>query len=104
MQTLKLADDLFESMYRGIKRCTIRKGKRDVVPGNLLFESISGDQAAGVIVSEVRVKKLGELTDEEAQADGAANAAEMAEALKRFYPDINSESDITIVFFSMAGD
>ena len=97
-QKMWLVDDLFPALLSGDKTCTIRAGKRDFTEGSLTFESKTG-QAATVNVTEVRHKKLRDLTDREAQMDGALNAEDMADALKRFYPDIGPDSDITIVLY-----
>lgn len=99
-QSMALADDLFPSLEAGEKICTIRAGKRDFENGPLTFytSSRNGHQVT-VNVTEVRHKTLGELTDAEAQMDGASTAQEMAQALKRFYPDINADSMITIVIY-----
>lgn len=103
VQELKLADELFVDLIAGYKQVTIRNGKRDIKPGPLVFTGVNDlSLSAEVNVTEVVVKQLSELTDREAQADGALNAEEMAEALKRFYPDIKPESTITIVKFKVA--
>ena len=97
-QKMWLVDDLFPPLLAGEKLCTIRAGKRDFTAGPMTFESKSGLHAT-VNVTEVRHKKLSELTDREAQMDGALNAQDMADALKRFYPEIGPDSDITIVLY-----
>lgn len=99
-QRMALADDLFPALEAGFKLCTIRAGKRDIATGELTFFTTSRNgHEVKVNVTEVRYKKLGELTDAEAQLDGADNAAHMARALKRFYPDIDAQSMITIVLY-----
>jgi len=98
-QNMQLVNDLFPSLLAGWKQCTIRKGMRDIKPGALTFHAPDGSLKATVNVTEVRHKKLGELTDAEAQADGAENAAHMVAAMKRFYPDIGPDSDITVILF-----
>lgn len=101
MQDLKLANDLFIHLFDGTKRSTVRKGRRGIVPGSLALEAADGGGWGVVVnVTEVRHKKLSELTDEEAQSDNAASAKELAEAMKRFYPDITPDSDITIILFN----
>jgi hypothetical protein len=102
MQVLLLADDLMPSLKSGEKVCTIRSGKREIIQGNLFFKATDSGEYVKVYVTEVRHKTLGELTDEEAQMDGAADATEMAAALKRFYPDIDANSDITIVLYYLS--
>jgi hypothetical protein len=96
-QRMPLADDLFPFLVSGDKVCTIRAGKRDIEPGEMTF--YTKWREADVMVTEVRHKKLSELTDHEAQLDGANNAAHMAECLKRFYPDIGPDSIITVVLY-----
>ena len=102
MQRLLLAEDLMLSLKSGEKVCTIRSGMRDITSGNLFFEAVDSGEVVKVYVTEVRHKTLGELTNEEAQMDGAADATEMAAALKRFYPDIDTNSDITIVMYYLS--
>ena len=102
MQILLLADDLMPSLKSGEKVCTIREGKRDIRIGTLLFEAVKTGERVKTYVTKVVHKSLGALTDEEAQMDGAETAVEMAGALKRFYPDINLDSDITIVKYYLS--
>lgn len=102
MQILLLADDLMPSLKSEKKICTIRAGKREIYSGNLFFEAVDSGEVVKVYVTEVRHKTLGNLTNEEAQMDGAETAEEMADALKRFYPDIDADSDITIVMFYLS--
>lgn len=99
MQTLKLADDLFPSLLDGTKLCTIRRGERDISLDRLTFENVSETQFAVVFVTSVRKTFIDLLTDEEAQADGAKNAEDMFQSLKRFYPDLEKDSPITIIQF-----
>jgi hypothetical protein len=100
MQELKLANDLFLCLFEGTKRATVRKGRREIAKGALALEAAEGGGWGAIVnVTDVRHKKLSELTDEEAQADNADNAAALADALKRFYPDIAPDSEITVILF-----
>lgn len=99
MQELKLADDLFVSLFEGSKRATVRAGKREIAKGSLAFEAASGGWGVIVNVTDVRHKKLSQLTEQEAAAEGAESAAHLANALKRFYPNLTPDSDITVVLF-----
>lgn len=99
MQELKLADDLLAGLKSGRKTCTIRAGKRDITCGLLVFSGVDSWEDVAVMVANVAHKKLAELTDAEAQLDGAESAEGMAETLKRFYPTIDPDSDITVVEF-----
>lgn len=101
MQTLKLADDLFPGVLDHSKQMTLRKGFRDIRPGLMQLESVSGALPTVIVgVREVRFKRLRDLTLEEARADGFETLDEVIPSMRRFYQDINADSEITLVFFS----
>lgn len=101
IQTLMLAEDLFPALVTGQKTVTIRTGDRDIKLGKLRFASTEGRIPVDVDVYRVTKTYMCELSDDLAQRDGAANATEMFEAMKRFYPNINWDSVITIVEFNI---
>ena len=104
MQSLMLIEDLFEPILRGTKHCTIRKGQRPIESGSLLFKSTSGNLQIEVNVTDVLVKHAGDITDEEAQKDGAKNAEDLLKNLRVFYPHLVDDDVVTIVTFErMAG-
>ena len=102
MQSLVLANDLFSRFEAG-KRATVRAGHRDIRLGALDFQSAEEQNGQFlhemVEVVEVRHKLAGDLTYEEAQADGAATNNDLITALLRFYPKLQPEDEVTIVFF-----
>ena len=102
MQSLKLADDLFPAVLARTKRNTVRSGRRDIAPGPLAFEPTSG-RGDPVVVNVVSVahQRLRDLTDDQARRDGADTAAELAVAMRRFYPDIGPDDEITVVEFAL---
>ncbi len=100
MQELKLADDLFVGLFDGSKNATIRLGKREIVLGALALEAVSGGWGAIVNVTNVRHKKMSEITQDEAYADGRMTLDEFSDVMKRFYPHATPDDEITIVFFT----
>lgn len=98
---LKLADDLFEGLYDGTKFVTIRKGQRDIALGQNIMESVSGDRSEEIDVYQVTRMAIGLIPDTVAQDDGFENSEEMLEGMKRFYPDINEDSEVTIIYFNV---
>ena len=98
---LKLADDLFESLYDGTKFVTIRKGQRDISLGINTMESISGDDQVKINVYQVTRMLLGLVPDTVAQDDGFEDAEEMLEGMKKHYPDIDEKSEVTIIYFEV---
>lgn len=100
MNYLKLADDLFPDLFSGRKTVTIRALWRDIQLGPLRFEPTSGaDYDALVSVRRITYCRAIDITDAQAQADGAANAEEMRVALRRFYPDLPPDCVVTIIEF-----
>jgi hypothetical protein len=105
MQSLQLANDLWGDLHLG-RRITVRAGRRDIRLGPLMLESTLPDAAGQhlreiVDVTEVRHKRFRDLTDTEAEDDGATDADEMREALRRFYPALGPDDEITLVCFKM---
>lgn len=100
MQKLLLAEDVFDSLLRG-KSVTIRKGRRDIQLGELLFESTDMKRTAEVYVTRVTYIELARISDEDMHADGFSNHKEMYEMMKRFYPDLQPYDEVTIVEFEI---
>jgi hypothetical protein len=87
-QTLKLADDLFPSLKASRKKATIRLGRREILPGALVFEAANGSHAdEEVEVTRVTYTFFAHLDDADAAKDGCSTADELRAALKRFYPE-----------------
>lgn len=101
MQTLKLADDLFQGLEEGWKQATIRTGKRDITPGQIMvFEgATNANLKKEVYVHRVSYLVAQDMTDFDAQLDGAETAVDMIKALKRFYPEVGPMSLLTLIEF-----
>jgi hypothetical protein len=100
MQTLKLADDLFPALDAGVKRGTIRTGKRDIEPGELFLEAASGaDLSRMVRVERVSFTPASRLTDADAMLDGYTSVRDLFGALQRFYPSLAGSDLVTVIQF-----
>lgn len=100
VQCLKLADDLFPALIARRKTATIRLGKRSIDLGDLIFEAVEGKYPnEDVFVHKVRYAEFKDLTDADAQLGGVTSADELRADLRRFYPDIQSSSIVTIIEF-----
>lgn len=99
MQELQLADDLFAPLNEGSKTATVRSGALTIIPGPLDFVGVTDTTLRRTVtVEEVRVKQVTDVTDEEAQRDGAPNAAALFRQLKRrFYPRLAWNDLVTVV-------
>ncbi len=101
MQVLKLADDLFGPLRSAEKFTTIRKGRRDVALGELCFEGADDVELTEVVtVRSVTFTALGWVPFETLEADGFKDHDDMLEQMKRFYPNITFETEVTVVNFS----
>ncbi len=100
MQVLKLADDLFGPLRAAEKFCTIRKGRRDVELGDLQFEGAEDVSLKEVVqVTSVTFTTLGGVPEETLEADGFRDHDDALEQMKRFYPDITFDTEVTVVDF-----
>lgn len=96
-QVLKLAQSLEAALVTGRKLATVRTGARFIQPGALYFEIVDTDRVHPVQVVETRIKRAMDLSMEEALLDGAASPAELRQALKTWYPDMQDHDTVTVV-------
>jgi hypothetical protein len=98
MQQLALVNDLFAAFEDGGKRCTIRKGRRDIALGPLEFVSPDGTLKQIVNVTRVIYTRADGLEDHELWDDGFDSLPDMLEGMKRYYPDITEDTEITLIY------
>lgn len=99
IQTLKLAEDIFNQLEKG-KRTTIRKGRRDISLGKLLFESTEIGRRKTVNVLNIHYCKLSNVYQGDLENDGFKDHHDMWEQMKRFYPDLSFDDELTTIKFS----
>lgn len=104
IQTLKLNDDLLLAIIGGDgERVTVRKGRRDIRFGQLLFE---GERDSGlkyvVEVTEVRYVKMVDVSDDIIKAEGFNNWVAFYNEMKHFYPDLEPIDECTVIYFETA--
>lgn len=100
MQTLKLADDLFPAIDAGTKRGTIRTGKREIEPGEMMLEGATDPGLCRLVdVERVSYTRASRLTEADAALDGYGNVRELYVALHRFYPSMAGSDIVTVIEF-----
>lgn len=101
IQELKLANNLFAGLHDGGKRVTIRRGRRDIQLGALVFSPVAADgtKPVRVEVTEVRYKRLKSVTNKEAQSDGFLDAKDMRKGMKKYYPGLKVAETVTFIIF-----
>lgn len=101
VRRLRFRSTHLSAVTTGTKRCTIRfNDPVQVGPALLVFELAEPVTLPGRIMSTV-AKKVSEITDEEAHADGFAGAADVLPQLRDYYPDLTGDDDIVIVSFEV---
>ena len=91
---LRLAEDLVPYVIRGDKRITLRKGHREFGPE----VEIAGYTA---VVDSVEYFKLKDVPLEVLNDDGFENHDDALQGMKRFYPDITMETEMTAIRFHL---
>jgi hypothetical protein len=87
----------------GRKRATIRLGRKDLRKGMYVNLVASGRIFARGRIVRVEHKKLKELREEEIKKEGARNFRELLAELRRIYPAISPEDEITYIEWTITG-
>jgi hypothetical protein len=103
MQTLKLAEDIYNQLSTG-KRVTIRKGRRDIALGDCLLECIETNRKIVVNVVNIHYCQLANVYIGDLQNDGFKDHFEMWETMKRFYPEITFDDEVTTIKFTIKAE
>lgn len=98
MQELKLYEDVFDELDHG-KRCTIRKGDKNISLGPIKFVSDAFERTKYCEVWMVYKCKLKHVMVDDLISDGFESHSNMIDEMKRFYPDITSEDYVTVIKF-----
>lgn len=103
MQTIDFHPDYLAPVRAGTKTTTVRY-RETITPGRatLVFAGKETTSKVAATVTEVVPRRLSDLTDADARADGFADRAELVERLRALhYPDMPDDADITVVRFTV---
>lgn len=89
--------DAREEVLSERKRITIREGHRDYSKGPVILCCHLLNWAKMRKIESVRHTTLREVTIDEYKDDGYDTKSEMLEDLSKFYPDINWDSEVTVI-------
>jgi len=90
-----------ESLLSGKKKGTIRLGKLNIEPGTIVTLHSGGYVVGKALVKDVEYKKVNELTEEDARADGFESLEELLEALRSHYTRLKEDDVVTVVRFEL---
>ncbi len=97
---LMLKGEYVDDILSGRKRATIRLGIVKLKHNELIVHG-GGRPVAKIRVTNVRYKKVSELTDEDAAIDGFRSKEELLEALRRAYGEVRPDDYVTIIEFEV---
>jgi len=81
----------------GEKTCTIRKGTRNYKSGTAMLCCHVEPWAVMADITGICFCNLSNVAEKDFKSTGFDSQEEMLEGMRKFYPDINSESDVTVV-------
>lgn len=98
---LLIADDpqMRLDLITGVKRISIREGHRDYRLGDVLIGDSENTFVVTATFIEVKHILLSEVTREEWEADGFTSQEDMLVKMREFYPKINLDSEVTVLFW-----
>ncbi len=102
MEKINFDKEYVDLIIKGEKTTTVRRGIKSYPVGKLVELTVNYKPFTIAKVKKVVVKRVKELTDEDAKRDGFNSREELISALKRIYGDIAEEEFVTIVHFELA--
>ncbi len=101
MERINFDAEYVESIIQGKKITTVRKGVKSYPVGRIVELTVNYKPFAKAKVKKVVVKRVKELTNEDAIRDGFESKEDLLNALKKIYGEINENDLVTIVHFEV---
>lgn len=101
MERINFDAEYVESIIQGRKITTVRKGIKSYPVGKIVELTVNYKPFARARVKKVVVKRVKELTDEDAIRDGFENREQLINALKKIYGNVDENEFVTIVHFEV---
>uniref|UniRef100_A0A7C2NCA3 ASCH domain-containing protein n=1 Tax=Archaeoglobus fulgidus TaxID=2234 RepID=A0A7C2NCA3_ARCFL len=102
MERINFDAEFVEKIINGEKITTVRRGIKSYPVGRIVELTSDGKRFALAKVKKVVVKRVRELTDEDAIRDGFKSRNELISALKRIYGDLRDDEFVTVVHFEVS--
>jgi hypothetical protein len=101
---IRFSTGFLDLLRTGRKRITFRAGRRKFLPG----EVVEGRCAEGVVlplrITGCVTKALRDVTEEEARADLFEDKESVLEGMRKFYPAVTWETEISLIRFELAAN
>jgi len=104
LQALLIAPDdtMRANIISGAKKISIREGTRDYGVGPMMICCHLEPWVVQVDVTWVDHISLGEVTQEQWEADGFTSQQDLLDGLRSYYPNITLDSPVTVVYWDNA--
>ncbi len=94
-------EEYVEAIKSGAKVTTVRRGIKSYPVGRIVELTANYRPFARARVDKVVVKRVKELSDDDAKRDGFSSRDELIKALKRIYGNMDEEEFVTVVHFTV---
>ena len=97
-QTILFAEDVYDKIFLG-KRCTIRKGRRDMALGITIFKSTDKERTMRGYITRVMYCQAQMIPTHYLSNDGYSSVKEMCKDMKKYYDTFDKTTECTVIEF-----
>ncbi len=101
MKSINFDEEYVDLILSGRKKSTVRKGIKSYEIGKIVYLTASNKPFAKARVTKAVVKRIKELSDEDARKDGFENKEELVNALKKIYGRVDDTDIVTVIHFEL---
>ncbi|MET1123634.1 MAG: ASCH domain-containing protein [Archaeoglobaceae archaeon] len=102
MERINFDPEYVPLILEGRKRTTVRKGIKSYPVGRIVELTVENSRVFALArVNKVVVKRVSELSDEDARLDGFESREELIRALRRIYGEVKDGDFVTVVHFEV---
>ncbi len=99
MKHLQFLGKYKKALISGEKKITIRITKPNLRKGDIFIAHCGGKVIGKFKVVDIYIKKVKEITEEEARLDGFPSKEDLIKELKNYYRGINDNKEVVIIRF-----
>ncbi|MDK2795166.1 MAG: hypothetical protein PWQ22_1643 [Archaeoglobaceae archaeon] len=100
-EKLNFDPEFIQKILGGSKRTTVRRGIKSYPVGRIVELTANEKSFALAKIRKVVVKRLSEISEEDAKLDGFESREELIKKLKEIYGDISDKEFFTVVHFEV---
>ena len=101
MEKINFDSEYVDKIIAGEKITTVRRGIKSYPVGRIVELTANGERFALAKVKKVVVKRVRELSEEDAARDGFDSREALISALRKIYGEIKDDEFVTVVHFEV---